>query len=90
MIIQSKEFDENIEINIFRCENLLTQMQYDGRIQIDIARYSAVDANGKANGHAFFPEELKDGHKHKKICYCEHSQISFHETTITVFHLPFE
>ncbi len=81
MIRDCKKFDESIEINIFRGP-ILEVMKNDNRIRQDIVR----DMVGNASGHALLPEELHNGHKDKKICYCKHSQKSFNDTIITVFH----
>lgn len=64
MINSCKEFDQRIEINLFKAP-FLEQIEIDHRIRKDIP-INEIFKGGKA----FLPEELCDGYKDKKICYC--------------------
>lgn len=79
MVNSRGEFDKSIEINIFKV-SFLEQIRKDHRIRKDIPINDIIEG-----GKAFLPEELCDGYKDKKICYCW-SNRDFSRTLITVFH----
>ncbi len=79
MINSRREFDQSIEINLFKAR-FLEEINEDHRIRKDV-KFNVIIKGGKA----FLPEELSDGYKDKKICYCwSHHDIN--KTLITVFH----
>ena len=79
MINSQREIDQSIEINIFK-ELFSQQINFDHRIRKDIPLNEIIEG-----GKVFLPEELCDGYKDKKICYCWSDQ-NFNKTIITVFH----
>ena len=79
MINSRREIDQSIEINLYKGD-FLEQIKKDHRIRKDV-KFNVIIKGGKA----FLPEELSDGYKDKKICYCW-SNRDINRTLITVFH----
>lgn len=79
LINSRKEFEEKIEVNIFQ-PPFSEQRQYDHRIRRD-AQFNVITGGGKA----LSPEELINGYKTAKICYCW-NKSDFNDTIVTIFH----
>ncbi len=76
-----KDFDKDIEVNIFKVGLIKKEMSEDKRIRED-----TIDKiDDLLKGKALLPNELKKKYRNKKICYCGYER-DFNETITTVFH----
>jgi hypothetical protein len=81
-VLDSFNFDDDIELNIIKFGYILKELKGDPRIREDL-RYPLI--TNYSPGKNISKEELKDPFKECKICYCAQS-LDFSHTIVIIFH----